>query len=437
MRRSSLGTVLLVLFLDLVGFSIVFPMFAHILEWYGAQGGGLLTDLNAGIDSLFGLSGEEVGMRHAAFFGGMLAGLYSIIQFLVTPFWGRLSDRIGRKPVLLATVVLNALGYLLWIFSGSFTLFVVSRIICGFASGNISVASAAVADLSTEKDRAKAMGLMGAAIGLGFIAGPALGATFALMPQPSGDGGAFALNPFSFPAAIAFALSVFNVIWILRRLEETRPESGAPSRSVRSINPLRFFRRDLGEGIATLNFAYLVFMVGFAGFEGTLVFLLVEKLDYVPGSVGLCMVWIGFCSAMIQGGVVRRVVAKTGERKLARLGMLLLIPGYVICGIVAWNETEVLMWLGVTLLAFGVGFLSPTLAAMVSVRSSKNTQGEAMGSYRSVGALGRALGPILAAVLYFRFGAGAPYLAAAGLAVIPLVMISSRRLDDAAQANPA
>jgi len=422
-RKSSLPTVLLVLFLDLVGFSIVFPMFAAILDWYGAADGGLLARLDDGLKSLFDFGDDP--HRRAALFGGILAGLYSVIQFLVTPWWARMSDRIGRRPVLLWTVALNAAGYLVWILAGNFELFVLSRVVCAFASGNISVASAAVGDLSAKRDRAKAMGLMGAAIGLGFILGPAIGATYGLWMEGMAE--SLSLNPFAIPAAIAFALSAFNFWWLWHGFEESRPTSeDLPHETTRTANPLRLFRRDVDSRLPTLNLIYLLFMIGFAGFEGTLVFLLSDQLGYGPGLVGGCMVWLGFCSAMVQGGLVRRLVPKTGERRLAMAGLLVMVPGYLLCASVAWTGAAIGIWAGLTFLALGVGLLSPTLAAMVSLLGGVSSQGAAMGSYRSVGALGRALGPLLAAVLYYRLGPGAPYIFAAVLGVIPLMIFSFR-----------
>ena len=421
-RKHSMFVVLLVLFLDLVGFSIVIPMFAEMLKFYGSLDEGLLVELNGFLAKTFDIS--EPG-RHAAFFGGVLAGLYSMMQFLVIPFWGGLSDRHGRRPMLIASVCINLAGYVIWVFSGSFVLFVLSRIVCGFGSGNISIASAAVADLSDQKNRARAMGMMGAAIGLGFLIGPGLGATYGLMPhlaEPGAPG--WGLNPFSFPAAIAAALTLLNLWLLLTRFRETLPpEKRGHAEATRSINPARLFGANLGARVRRMNLAYLLFMIGFAGFEGTLVFLAADKLQWGPGAVGGCMVWLGFVSIMVQGGLVRRLVARTGEKALTLLGMALLVPGFGLTALVAWSPQAWLLLLGCTLLALGVGFVSPTLSALVSLAAPRTAQGVAMGSFRSVGALGRAIGPLLAATLYFSFGAGAPYVLGAVLGLLPFLML--------------
>jgi len=135
------------------------------------------------------------------------------------------------------------------------------------------------------------------------------------------------------------------------------------------------------------------------------------------------MVWVGLSSALTQGGLVRRLVDRTGECRLALIGLGLLIPSYLLIALVAAAASLILLYAGSTLLAVGVGCLSPTLSALVSFSAAPSAQGQAMGSYRSVGALGRALGPLLAAMLYLGSGAGAPYVASALLSVFPLVLI--------------
>ena len=165
--RSAIGVVLLTVFLDMVGFSILFPIFPRMLDHYLALEGadsaiGHLTR------SLSGLAGGDANAVQTLF-GGLLGSVYSVLQFLFAPVWGGLSDRIGRRPTLLLTLTGTCLGYVLWIFSGSFWLLVLSRLFSGLCSGNISTASAVVADVTEGKNRARGMGLLGMMIGLGFI----------------------------------------------------------------------------------------------------------------------------------------------------------------------------------------------------------------------------------------------------------------------------
>ncbi|NRA75739.1 MAG: MFS transporter [Planctomycetes bacterium] len=168
--RPGLSPVLLVLFVDLVGFSIIFPLFPAILDSYRGD-----SSMEALLGTLRSLSPDIDDARLVTLFGGVLGSLYSILQFLVSPFWGSLSDRIGRRKVLFITIAGNFFASLLWAFSGTFALLVLSRVLAGIAAGNISAATAAVADLTPGSERARGMGLVGAAFGLGFILGPAIG----------------------------------------------------------------------------------------------------------------------------------------------------------------------------------------------------------------------------------------------------------------------
>ena len=234
-RKTTLGVVFLVLFTDLLGFSIVFPLYGHMLDYYSHHDQGLLHQAMALVDAWF--PGSEHWQR-AALFGGLIGASYSGLQFLAAPFWGSLSDRIGRRPVLLISVAGNALAYLVWIFASDFTVLLISRLLAGLMTGNVSAANAAVADISTPENRARGMGILGMAFGLGFILGPAIGGlSYALLPHLDQVEwfARLGANEFSTPAAIAFALSMVNLVWIVARFRETNPPerrtSGARRRS--------------------------------------------------------------------------------------------------------------------------------------------------------------------------------------------------------------
>ncbi|MCH2364698.1 MAG: MFS transporter, partial [Planctomycetes bacterium] len=177
-KKSPIGVLFLTVFVDLVGFSIIFPLFPEMLEYYGKEDNFFAT-LIAQLAELSGEQGEKRELYTRVLFGGILGSLYSILQFLFAPMWGRLSDRIGRRPVLLITIGGLCVSYLVWIFSHSFLLLIISRVLGGAMGGNISVATAAMADSTDEKNRAKGMGMIGMAFGLGFILGRAIGALLA------------------------------------------------------------------------------------------------------------------------------------------------------------------------------------------------------------------------------------------------------------------
>lgn len=423
--RGRLGALLLTLYLDLVGFSIVFPLYAGMMDWYASDGSGLIASWSSWLETTFQISDRD---RVVTFFGASLGGLYAIGQFFVTPAWGRLSDRIGRRRVLLGTIALNLLGYLLWAFAGSFTLLLLSRLVGALASGNIGVASAAVADWSTPETRTKSMGLMGAVIGLGFITGPLLGSLYDFLPRigAAEATGGFALHPFSVVAFVAMALTAFNLWWMWSqyadppREEVEEPDGPMPGRSA---NPLRIFGRDLGPVVGRMSLAYLFFTIVFSGFESTFVFMGFQVLGWGPGQIGPLMGAIGFVSAGIQGGLIRRLSGRVSERTLAILGLFIFVPGLGLLALVPGNESETTFILGGLLLGAGVGFFAPTVAALASLAAPRGAQGVAMGRYRSAGALGRAIGPLFAGSLYFGFGASASYVVGMVVLAVPLALL--------------
>ncbi|HVS20136.1 MAG TPA: MFS transporter, partial [Planctomycetota bacterium] len=174
--RSVLGLVFLTAFLDLAGFSILFPLFPELLSHYLAlEGEDSLLGRGVAQLAAWAGDGEDADFLVVALFGGLLGALYSTLQFLFAPLWGSVSDRIGRRPTLVFTLAGTCMAYLVWFFAGSFALLVASRLFAGVMAGNIATASAVVADVTSARDRSKGMGLLGAGIGLGFIFGPAIG----------------------------------------------------------------------------------------------------------------------------------------------------------------------------------------------------------------------------------------------------------------------
>ena len=234
-QGSPLGQVFLIVFIDLVGFSVIFPLVPHMLDHYLAlEGPESFVGRLAGLLERIAGAGAEAGTEEGsglstiavhALFGGFLGSLYSGLQFLFAPVWGAWSDRHGRRPTLLVTLAGTAASYLIWFFSGSFLLLVLARLFGGMMSGNISTVSAVIGDTTSGKDRAKGMGIIGMAVGLGFILGPALGGLGAMLDLTQDWPGLadLGVNPFSVPAGIAFGLSAPNLLWVAMRFRETLP----------------------------------------------------------------------------------------------------------------------------------------------------------------------------------------------------------------------
>ncbi|MEE3283013.1 MAG: MFS transporter [Planctomycetota bacterium] len=438
-RRASLGVLFLTVFVDLVGFSIIFPLFPDMLEYYVQADGpdSLIGSLAAWLGEFTSHPDpDKQRLYTTALFGGVLGSIYSALQFVFAPFWGRLSDRTGRRPILLISITGLALAYLVWVFAGSFVLLVISRVVAGIMGGNISVATAAVADITGEKDRAKGMGMIGAAFGLGFILGPAIGGL--LSSVDLSDSGIAGLNPFSAPALAAMGLSIWNLTWVSLRFPETLPSEnrGTSPSHARSFNPVRLLSgHNLPNGVSGTNLLFFLYQTAFAGMEFTLVFLAKERLEYTRHEMMWIFIFVGLLIALVQGGIVRRLAPKLGERRLVRTGLFMLVPGLVIVGSTP-EQGSLHLYGGLALLAIGSALVSPCLSALVSLYTPADRQGEVLGVFRSIGALSRAIAPVIAGLVFWKLGSQWPYYGSALIMIAPLLLSSRLPAPAASDATP-
>ena len=243
--KSTLKMVFATLFLDLVGFSIIFPLFPALAKYYLEVDGDnpFLRLIFDGI-SRWAFAGGG-GISNVVLFGSALGALYSLLQFVAAPLWGTLSDKIGRRPVLITSLVGLSLSYALWFFSGSFTLLIFARFVGGIMAGNISTATAVVGDVTERQNRSKGMAIIGVAFALGFILGPALGGIASLIDLSTlfPEWRSWGVNPFSLPALLAFVLSAVNLAWVIRCFPETLPPKRRGQKSnQRSANLWKLFR---------------------------------------------------------------------------------------------------------------------------------------------------------------------------------------------------
>ena len=282
----SLGVIFLTLYIDLIGFSIFFPLGPELLKHYLASEseGGLFATLIGQLEAFAaGAHGSEMAV--AALFAGAIGSIFSFMQFLFSPIWGARSDRAGRRPVLLLTIAGNALSYLIFVFGGSFTVFLISRVLGGIMGGNLAVAIAAVSDVTSRENRAKGMGVVGAAFGLGFLTGPALGGLTAHIDalERWPELAAWGVHRFSVPAAIAFVLCLVNLVWIVARFRETLPtDARGAGATLRERNPIHALFRLSDLTIRRTNLVGFLVVFGFAFFETTISFFTAEKLGYGP-----------------------------------------------------------------------------------------------------------------------------------------------------------
>lgn len=424
--KKILKLMFLTMFMDLVGFSIIFPMFPAMAKYYLEVDkdnfflSGMMN-LISNIQSISVTTDGTPQMSTIVLFGGLLGALYSLLQFVAAPMWGSISDRIGRRPVLLISVFGLFLSYVLWIFSGSFTLLIIARIVGGLMSGNMSIASAVVSDVTDEKNRSKGMAAIGIAFALGFVFGPALGGILSMynpiLNHPEWE--AYGVNPFSAAAALAATLSFINFFTILKSFPETLKE-GTKRHLERSINPLKLMKPLPFPGVNLTNFAYFLFITAFSGMEFTLTFLAVERLGYTSMDNAYMFIFIGFVIGMVQGGYVRRKAHQVGERKMSFNGLIAIVPGLIL---LAYAQAAWMLYAGLFFLAVGSAMIIPCLTSLVSFYTPQNMQGRSLGIFRSLGSLGRVIGPIYASLVYWKFGSVSAYLIGAVLIIVPAIVV--------------
>ncbi len=385
-RRSPLAIVFVTVFLDLVGFGIVIPLLPLYAERFGAG---------------------PVGVT-------WLVAVYSLMQLLFAPWWGSLSDRVGRRPVLLVGLFGSAASYLLFGLAGSLAMLFVGRTLAGVMGANVGVAQAYIADVTAPEERARGMGLIGAAFGLGFILGPAIGGALAHWGHAA---------PFLGAAAVAGA----NGMLALWRLPESLPAGRRTARPAGSGPRARL--RALAAAAADprlrpLYAASLLATLAIAAMEATLSLWADRRWGLAPAEVAYLFAYVGAVAVLVQGGLVGRLARRLGERTLARAGAVSLAAGLAAIPLASSPWT---LALALAAFAFGQGTLTPALSALVSRAAPGGEQGRLLGVSQSLSALGRVLGPVAGGVAFARVGIGAPYLAGAGLALLALLTLVAGR----------
>jgi MFS family permease len=400
-RRASLGTLFFTVFLDLLGFGLVIPFLP-----------GLARDLGA-----------------SNFVATLPSAAYSLMQFIFIPVWGRLSDRVGRRPVLLWSIGASAVGMAILGFGNSLAWLFLARVWSGIATANIAVAQAYIADVTTPETRARGMGMIGMAFGLGFIFGPAVGGLLSRYPVPGlGRAGVGAL-----PALVASALSTINLLLALRTLPESLPPA-ARGRSVRRAVPLDLvaFRAAVQvPGVAVAVATNFFVILWFAGMEQTFRLFTEDAFGMTAAATGAIFAVVGIVGAGVQGGLVGRLARRHGEARLVIAGPLVLAVSFALLGAspIFGAASRLVLYVAAGLIAFGNGIVQPSLPAYVSRRAGATDQGLALGTLQSASALGRVLGPALGGFLYSTFSATAPYTFGA-VGLLLAAVLAAARLPD-------
>ena len=380
-------------FFHMIGFSIIFPIFPKLVsEFLIYQKNDTLTQwILYVIRHIFELQNQEPLLFVA--FGGLIASIYSMLQFVFAPIWGKVSDFLGRKPIFLITSVGNMVGYFIWIISSNFTLFAFSRMITGIMGGCISVSSASMADSTNEKDRSKGMGLIGASIGLGFIVGPTFGG---ILSSYNPD---FLMNKnlalFPLISIFAFLISILDFLLIFFFYKETCQKK----KKKKIVHPFLEIFSSILSKVLILSVLYFLVTFSFSGFEFSINFYLNEFLKFNTLEIGYTFLYIGIIIIVVQGGIIRRISGKVEEKLIALVGGFISIIGYFI---LIFFPSLFTFFLAISFLALGQGLLNPSLAAWVSIISHQNEQGKNLGIFRSLGSLARGLSPLFFAMIYFR-----------------------------------
>jgi DHA1 family tetracycline resistance protein-like MFS transporter len=372
--RRALTTLFLIAFADLVGFGIVIPLLPLYAEHY----------------------------HPAPWVFGLLMASYSAMQFLFSPILGRLSDRVGRRPVLLVSLTGSVVGFVMFALADSLIWLFASRLLAGIAGGNIATAQAVIADTTPPEDRARGMGLIGAAFGLGFIAGPALaGLLVPISPSAPGWGAAAC-------SAVAFTMALLY-------LPETRPAGAAASGAAPASGVARIAFAWRHPELAPLILIGFAVVTGFAAFEVTFAQYLHDRLALPHSSVSFLFVYIGVLAAVVQGVLVGRATRWLGERRLVIGGLALGAAGLLLLAS-AHRLAVVLAVLPV--LSLGIGMVMPSLSSLVSRGAAADQQGMALGAFQGISSLARVVGPFAAEVALGRWGVAAPQVGAAVLAAL-------------------
>lgn len=334
---------------------------------------------------------------------GLLFASYSLAQFLFSPVWGKVSDRVGRRPVMLVTIAGSAIGSLIVGLAGSLAMLFVGRIIDGMSGASVAVARATVADVATPAQRPRLMGLLGAAFGIGFVAGPAIGALATLFGP-------------KVPFFVAAGLSLVNLAVASVRLPETLVRT-QPAKEATGRAPI-------SAVVSRLVILTFTAITAFSAFEATFALLASERLAITEAAVALTFAGVGVILVVTQGGLVGPLTERLGEPMAIRLGLMLNTVGFlVISGADGWGT----LIPGLVLLALGQGVLTPTLSSAIAGSTAPDRAGTALGIQQSAGGLARVVGPIIGGTL-FAMSTAAPYLVAAGLTLVVLPLVPAGRL---------
>ncbi len=391
-RKSSLLILFLVVLIDLIGFGMILPLIPFL--------------------------GKSTGV--SAPMVGLLMSIYSIMQFLFSPFWGGVSDRFGRKPVLLISIFGAAISHTAFAFAAGYWALFLTRMFAGFFSANISTAMASAADLSDEKNRTQTMGLIGAAFGLGFVLGPFLGAQGATLGKSFGFGDQFS-------SLLAGILCLINFIFCFFVFKETIKEKQSSLKiNFKKLNPFSA----LINVSSTLKNSILLFFaatMALAIVEIVLFYAVKEQFNWGYQKAALGFAAVGLVMAFTQGGVIRPLKKRLSEIQIICIGGVLFCLG--LQGAFLYSSLA-LFGASILLMSFGYALLNPALNGFISLQASKNSQGQAFGVTHGFSALSRIIGPVLGTYVLQEYTVKTPFLLSSvliGLALATFLAVLNKK----------
>ncbi|XP_076261991.1 major facilitator superfamily domain-containing protein rtet isoform X2 [Rhynchophorus ferrugineus] len=364
-----------------------------------------------------------------------IRSMFSFLQFLASPIIGSISDVVGRKKVMVICLIGISLSYILWALSGNLLIFILARFLGGISKGNVSISMAIIADVSTMKTRGKGMALVGIAFSLGFIIGPLIGALFSLWAKNKTG------HWFVAPALFALALSVTDLLFFLIFFKESLPKAKRTKHFFQSFQSAKILlnAKDLFNFTAVTNIKqedlhilqrlgliYFFYLFIYSGLEFTLTFLTHHTFGYTSMQQGWMFFAIGLTMALIQGGYVRKIHSSK-TKSTAELGLWIIIPSFVSVGLATG---PFLLYLGLFLYAVSTSMVVPCITTLASEHGSEKQKGIVMGIFRSLGALARALGPIIASIAFWSVGSKITYLTGAVFLLWPVIALRNMQIKN-------
>jgi MFS transporter, DHA1 family, tetracycline resistance protein len=378
MRRSPLAIIFLTVFIDLVGFGILLPLLPYYAETFGASATAI----------------------------GLLSASYSLMQFLFAPIWGRLSDRYGRRPLILISLAGSCVGFLIAGLAKTLTALFVGRIVSGIAGAIVPTTHAYIADVTPPENRAKGMGLVGAAFGLGFILGPAIGGLLA----PLG---------YDKPILLASGMAGLNLLFAFFRLPESLPNQVRNRVGQRTLTPARLMEALSHPQVGLLLLIFFIATFAFANMEATFALLNEHAYALTVRQTGYLFVYMGIVMSVMQGLLVGKIVRRLGEKLCITLGTFILIFGL---GLMPFAPNMIYYCVITGILGFGSGINNPSVNALLSRSASADEQGGIMGIAQSLASMGRILGPLWGGYSFGEFGHVWPFISAGLLMALAFFM---------------